>query len=222
MTEPDNRSGALETELLQKLAVQFELNVENEGVILELKALFRRYLFDKRAFSDHSKEDSLRESYRRLKSETERFRTVISSSDYVDLETDLYWAAIHKYEAQSNPDISVISGPGANRGHAYVADLEYLLSLLEFAAETGIERFAPAKGRKPNIALKNAVRRIDYIWSETLERRFSVDYHQGSGVTPAFVFVKTIFETLDSEITEKEIITEMRDVISDRNAARKT
>ncbi|WOR15616.1 hypothetical protein RYZ27_02935 [Hyphomonas sp. FCG-A18] len=219
MTLSDSYSNGFDKHFLEQLADRFEFNSDDENLLIELNALFRRYQLDKRLFNDRSAENRLRANYQKLKLETERFRALLSSSEYEDLETDLYWAAVHNNELEPDTEIPVISGAEAKPGHAYLADLDYLLSLLDLAAETGTNQFAPTKGRKPNIPLKNAVRRIAYVWSNMLERRFTVDYHQGSGLTPAFEFVRVIFEKLDSAITENEIITAMRDVIADRNAA---
>lgn len=219
MTLSDSSSNGFDEHFLEQLADRFEFNSDDESLLLELNALFRRYQLDKPLFNDRSAEDRLRANYQKLKLETERFRALLSSSEYEDLETDLYWAAVHNNELEPDTKIPVISRAEAKPGRAYLADLDYLLSLLDLAAEKGANQFAPTRGRKPNIPLKNAVRRIAYVWSNMLERRFTVDYHQGSGLTPAFEFVRVIFDKIDSKITENEIITAMRDVIADRNAA---
>lgn len=49
-----------------------------------------------------------------------------------------------------------------------------------------------------------------------LERQFTVDYHQGSGLTEAFAFVNLVVAQIDSAITETEIITAMRTIIKER------
>ncbi|MCH9751436.1 MAG: hypothetical protein K0U61_04385 [Alphaproteobacteria bacterium] len=199
--------------------MQFAFESGDERIIRELRALFRRYPLDKRVLNDNSDEQEFRKRYQTLKLETERFRALLSSSEYEDLESDLSIAALHKNGGAADPDIPVIGGAEGRKGSAYLADLHYLLSLLLVAAESGSERFAPVKGRKRNFALENTVRRIAYIWSDEIKRPFTLDYHQGSGLTPAHEFVKTIFAKLDPEITENDVKTSMRRIVAERNSA---
>ena len=218
MDQAESERGA-DAEFVAQLSEQFAFDLD-ERVLRELTALLRRYPLDKRVLSDDSDEKALRKRYQSLKAETERFRALLLSSEYEDLETDLYFAALHENDRDSNPDIPVIGGSEGRKGGALLADLDHLLSLLLVAAESGSERFAPAKGRKRNYALENTVRRIAYFWSDTLNRRFTLDYHEGSGLTPAHDFVKTIFANLDLEITEKELVTVMRRIVAERNASK--
>lgn len=204
--------------LLDELSAQFVFNYADNDVEIELRSLSRRYGVDKRVFNDLAKDQQNRAGYRKLKLETERFRALLDSGDYEDLDSDLYWAALHKNSGEPHDDIPVIGGPKHQQSRAYLADLNYLLSLLESAAELGTTQFAPAKGRKRNYALENAVRRIAYVWSELLERPFTIDYHDGTGLTPAFSFVSVIFEKLDPEISENNIVTAMRTVVSEKSS----
>ncbi len=216
----DQSENGTEVEFFVKLSQQFAFDSSDVRIMRELRALFRRYPLDKRVLSDNSDEQALRKRYQSLKQETERFRALLSSSEYEDLESDLSIAALHENDRAADPDIPVIGGFEARKGSAYVADLDHLLSLLLVVAELGSERFAPVKGRKRNFALENTVRRIAYIWSDMIKRSFTLDYHQGSGLTPAHEFVKTFFAELDPEITKTEIITAMRRIVEERNSAK--
>lgn len=219
MDQPENERGA-DLEFVAQLSEQFAFSLDHEPVLRELTALLRRYPLDKRVLNSNSDEKALRKRYQNLAAETERFRALLSSSEFEDLETDLYFAALHENDRDVNPDIPVISGSEGRKGSAYLADLDHLLSLLLIAADSGSERFAPGTGRKRNYSLENTVRRIAYFWSDTLNRRFTLDYHKGSGLTPAHDFVKTIFAKLDPEITENELVTVMRRIVSERNASK--
>lgn len=212
-----SENGAKE-EFFVKLSQQFAFDSGDERITRELRALFRRFPLDKRVLSDNSDEQALRKRYQKLKQKTERFRALLLSSEYEDLESDLSIAALHKNDRATDPDIPVIGGSEGRKGGAYLADLDYLLSLLLVAAEFGSERFAPIKGRKRNYALENTIRRIAYIWSDMIKRPFTLDYHQGSGLTPAHEFVKTIFAKLDPGITETEITTAMRRIVAERSS----
>lgn len=209
-----------EVEFFANLSQQFGFDSGDERIMRELRALFRRYPLDKRVLGDNSDEQALRKRYQTLKQETERFRALLSSSEYEDLESDLSIAALHENDRAADPDIPVIGGSEARKGGAYLADLDYLLSLLSVAADLGSERFAPVKGRRRNFALENTVRRIAYLWSDIVDRPFTLDYHQGSGLTPAHEFVETIFAELDPEITEEDVKTSMRRIVAERNSAK--
>ncbi|MEM6898281.1 MAG: hypothetical protein AAF583_00720 [Pseudomonadota bacterium] len=219
MNQPENERDADEVFVTQ-LSEQFGFSPDDQSILRELSALLRRYPLDKNVLNNNSDEQALRKRYQFLKTETERLRAILSSSEYEDLETDLYFAALHENDRAASPEISVIGGSEARKGSGYLADLDYLLSLLLVAAESGSKRFTPSKGRKRNFALENTVRRIAYFWSDTLNRRFALDYHKGSGLTPAHDFVKTIFAKLDPEITENELVTVMRRIVSERNASK--
>ena len=202
MDQPEDARGA-DVEFVAQLSEQFAFSPDDASILRELMALLRRYPLDKRVLNDNSDEQALRKRYQNLKIETERFRALLFASEYEDLETDLYYAALHERDWTNKPDIPVISGAEGREGSAYIADLDYLLSLLLVAAESGSDRFAPAKGRKRNYSLENTVRRIAYFWSDTLNRRFTLDYHEGSGLTPAHDFVRTIFCEIGSRNNRK-------------------
>ena len=91
------------------------------------------------------------------------------------------------------------------------------MRLLDNAADKGIEDFAPERGRKRNYPVENFVRRAHYIWVKMLGRPFTVDYHKGSGLTPAFDFVYYLLHHLDDNIPENGIVTAMRKVIAENN-----
>lgn len=51
------------------------------------------------------------------------------------------------------------------------------------------------------------------LWTYELRRPFTLDYHKGSGTSPAFQFVKDMIARAH-EATESEIISAMRYVIA--------
>ena len=203
-------------QFLAGLRARFEIDIETSALADELKLIVRRYAVDLRVFNDEATERTLRTNYQTLKSETERFRGLLSEPEYDDLETDIYWAARHKIAPVSDANIPVIGHAHEKPGSSYLAELENLLALLDSAADLGTARFAPAKGRKRKYALENLVRRLAYVWADMFGRKFTVDYHQGSGLTEAFAFASVVVAEMDSAITENEIITAMRTIITER------
>lgn len=213
--------GTIVTErFVAELSERFQIDLEPSVLIDELKSVARRYALDQRIFSDQTTERYLRANYQKLRAETKRFRALLLASEYEDLETDLYWAAYHKIEPESDTDIPVIDRAKGKPGSHYLAELEHLLALVESATELAITRFSPVKGRKRNYPLENLVRRLAYLWSDMLNRKFSVDYHQGAGLTEAFAFVSFFIAELDTTTTETEteteIVTAMRTVVKER------
>lgn len=216
MTNSADHDKIITEQFVAEISTRFEIALETSALVDELKQIERRYTVDLRVFNDEATERTLRSNYQSLKSETERFIDLLSAPEYEDLETDLYWAARHKIAPVSDASIPVIGHAQGRPGSSYLAELENLLALLDAAADSGVARFAPVKGRKRKYAVENLVRRLAYVWADMLERPFTVDYHQGSGLTKAFAFVSLVLAQIDSAITETEIITAMRTIIKER------
>lgn len=216
MTNSAEQNLVITEQFVADLARRFEFTQHTPSLVDELEQIAQRYAVDLRVFNDEAIERTLRFSYQTLKSETARYRDLLSAPAYEDLETDLYWAARHSNAPVSDASIAVIGHAQGKPGSSYLAELENLFALLDAAADLGIARFAPVKGRKRKYALENLVRRLAYVWTEMLERHFTVDYHQGSGLTEALAFVSLVVAEIDSARTETEIITAMRTIIKER------
>ncbi len=216
MTNPADHNKIINEKLVAEISTRFEIALESSTLVDELEQIARRYVVDLRVFNDETTERTVRSNYQTLKSEVERFRALLSAQEYEDLDTDIYWAARHKIVPVSEASIPVIGRAQGKPGSSYLVELENLLALLDTAADLGAARFAPARGRKRKYALENLVRRLAYVWADILGRQFTVDYHQGSGLTEAFAFVSIVVAEIDSAITETEIITAMRTIIKER------
>jgi hypothetical protein len=216
MTNSANPDKMITEQFLVDLRARFEITLETSALVDEFEPIARRYAVDLRVFSDEATERTLRSNYQTLKSETARFRELLFAPEYEDLETDLYWAVRHKIAPVSDANIPVIGHAQGKPGSFYLSELENLLALLDSAADLGIARFAPIRGRKRKYVLENLVRRLAYVWADMLGRKFTVDYHKGSGLTEAFAFVSLVVTEMDSAVTENEIITAMRTIIKER------
>lgn len=216
MTNSADHDNIITEQFVAEISTRFEIALETSTLVDELKQIVRRYAVDLRVFNDEATERTVRSNYQTLKSEVERFRALLSAPEYEDLETDIYWAARHKIAPVSDASIPVIGHAQGKPGSSYLVELENLLELLDAAADLGAARFAPVRGRKRKYALETLVRRLAYVWADMLGRQFTVDYHQGSGLTEAFAFVSLVIAEMDSAITEIEIITAMRTIIKER------
>ena len=212
-TRVDSRMTSAFIETLRK---QFDLGAIGSNVRTELQNAAAFYFRDLEIFSNDEIQFEKRKQYKRLKAETIRYRSVLTSDEFEDLESDLCWAALHNNDESKNPDISEIANLQPVSGKAYLLEIERLLGLLEKTADLGIERFAPLRGPKRKYALENLVRRLAYIWSNLLERAFTLDYHKGSGLSDAFRFASAFVAQLDESYTETQIVTAMRTIIAER------
>ena len=155
--------------------------------------------------------------YKQLKKKVSDFRAFLERPEYVDLASDLYLAALHKNEPAPETDFSEITDFERTRGEPYLLELRRLLSLLEHATELALDNSTVPKGRKPDYPLLGLIRRLAYVWAELLKQKFSIDYHKGSGLTPAFQFVSLVVQKIVPDVREEQIVTAMRSIVKELN-----
>lgn len=203
---------------LGNIADKLGLEPFTEGVRNELRIVVRRYALDQKVFGSYENElKSLGADYKALKKKVSDFRTFLEQSEYSDLASDLYLAALHRNESAPETDFPEITDFERTRGEPYLLELKRLLSLLEDATNIALDNSAVPKGRKPDYPLVSLVRRLAFIWTELLKQKFSIDYHKGSGLTPAFEFVRLVVERIIPDVRETEIVTTMRTIVSELN-----
>ena len=203
---------------LDGIADQLALEPFAEDVRDELRIAVRRYALDQKIFGTY--EDELKAvgaDYNALKKKVSDFRAFLELPEYSNLASDLYWAALHKNEPAPQTDFPEITDFERTRGEPYLLELKRLLSLLEDATDIAMDNSAVSKGRKSDCLLLGLVRRLAYVWTELLMQKFSIDYHKGSGLTPAFQFVRLIVQRVIPDIRETEIVTAMRTIVAERN-----
>lgn len=213
--KPDD---VLADSVVDDVADQLGLEPFSETVRKELRAVTKRYAFDLKIFGTHETNlKSVGADYKALQKKVSEFRAFLEKPEYVDLESDLHWAALHKNEPAPETVFPEISEFEKTRGKSYMLELKRLLLLLESATDLAVEKSALPKGRKPKVVTLNLVRRLAYVWTEQIKQKFSIDYHEGSGLTPAFQFVSLIVHKLIPEVTQTEIVTAMRTVVAESN-----
>ncbi|MEO1965561.1 hypothetical protein [Hyphomonas sp.] len=215
---PQEPEVILSDSALDDIADQMGLESFSEGVCNELRIAVRRYALDQKIFGTYESElKSVGADYNALKKKVSEFRAFLELPEYSDLASDLYLAALHKNEPAPETDFPEITDFERTRGEPYLLELKRLLSLLEDATDIALDNSAVPKGRKPDYPLVSLVRRLAFIWTELLNQKFSIDYHQGSGLTPAFQFVSLIVQRVIPDIRETEIVTAMRTIVSELN-----
>lgn len=215
LPEPES---ALSTSVLDDIACQLELEPFAEDIRNELRIAVRRYALDQKIFASYESDLKFAGAdYKALKKRASEFRAFLEQPEYNDLASDLYLSALHKNEPAPETDFPEITDFGRTRGEPYLLELKRLLSLLEDATDIALDNSAVPKGRKPDYPLLGLVRRLAYVWKELLKQKFSIDYHKGSGLTPAFQFVSLVVQRVIPDIRETEIVTAMRTIVSELN-----
>lgn len=208
----------LSDSVLDGIADQLAFGPFAEDVRNELRIAVRRYALDQKIFGTYEDElKSVGADYKALKKKVSDFRAYLELPEYSNLASDLYSAALHKNEPAPKTDFPEITDFERTRGEPYLLELKRLLSLLEDAADIARDRSAIPKGRKPDYPLLGMVRRLAYVWTELLKQKFSIDYHKGSGLTPAFQFVSLVVQKVIPDLRDTEIVTAMRTIVSELN-----
>lgn len=208
----------LSASALDDIADQLGLEPFAEGVCNELRIAVRRYALDQKIFGTYEDElKSVGADYKALRKKVSEFQAFLELPEYSDLASDLYLAALHKNEPAPETDFPEITDFKRTRGEPYLLELKRLLSVLEDATDIALDNSAVPKGRKPDYPLVSLVRRLAYAWTELLKQKFSIDYHKGSGLTPAFQFLSLIVRRVIPDIRETEIVTAMRTIVSELN-----
>lgn len=99
--------------------------------------------------------------------------------------------------------------------------LEKSVSLFRKSLENKLESAKLPLGRPGNVGLEKCAEYLWQFWEIDLGRPFTLDYHQGAAMTPAFDFVKYFLEPV-CDFTDAEIMTAMRSVIAKTGTHRKS
>jgi hypothetical protein len=209
-------------DFLTRLGTRFGFDGLEPELALELRRSARFYL----AHREQSKADGVntdRQEYRALQKAALKFIEIIEAAqDDSDIATDMYITA-RNLKPGDNPfgitDLPESQIEGRNDRH-YRHLLVLTRLLVEAIKHQGDVVKLPSGPRK-NVALESLVQSASYFWSRYLGRKFTVDYHQGSGLTEAFQFVRTLLEPFGDIIGDRQIITAMRAEIKSRNAREK-
>jgi len=99
---------------------------------------------------------------------------------------------------------------------AHDSVLKDLVKVLDRALEIEIGMMNPDKGGRPsNLGMFPSLEYLAEFWESQLVRRYTLDHHKGTGLTPAFNFSKKVILRLD-DVPESQLITGMRKVVGER------
>lgn len=210
-----NAGEAYSDEFLAELGVEFEFDALAPKMAQEIRGIGVRYFADIRIFRDDPDREERREEYCRLKRLTADFSELLTQPEYGEVASDLFDAALRLREPPPQTNFPELSEFEKTRGAPYLAELQRLLRLLAEAAEYGVRAYSPQRGRKRNYVVENFARRAAYVWAHMLKRPYTIDYHQGSGVTRAFDFVRTLLNKIDPDVSDTAIVTGMRIAVAE-------
>lgn len=98
------------------------------------------------------------------------------------------------------------------RSIAYRYEFQRYLNFLQLGLDSTIKRMKNPGGRPKDEGLHLAVRYITNFWTFDLNREYTVDYHEGSGISLAFEFTNRLIQQIE-KTDERRIVTAMRTVI---------
>lgn len=204
--------------VLDDIASQLGLKPLSEDVREELHIVVRRYTFDLKIFGSYKPElRSVTADYKPLKKKVSAFRDFLEQAECSDLASDLYLSAFYNNEPAPETEFPEITDFERTNGTPYLLELKRLLYLLEDATDMALEKLALPEGREPDYPLVGLVRRLAYIWEELLDKKFTIDYHKGSGLTPAFEFVSLLVPKIVPTVREQDIVNAMRTIVAELN-----
>ncbi len=203
-------------EFIVNLGDEFKFDGNSQKIIDEINYIRSGYVIARNADGHEAYSKSARKKYIEINKSIHEFRTVLEKHESQDLASDMYYGALGLNEPKPETEFLELSEFEQTRGKPYYLELLRLLMILEAGVEKTIDNLSPTRGRKRDYAIEAAVRRAADFWVIFLKRRFTVDYHEGSGFTQAFQFVQKLLNEIEP-VPNKKIITAMRSEISNRN-----
>lgn len=206
-------------QFLSRLRADFGFDALDPDIAAQLRDIAFRYIVGRRAENQPADRKTSRRQFLALKKATKRYLALLAQHQKQDLASDIHLAMSLEFAEKQTPNIPRIAGSRRFDGNAY---LQALIRLLELIGRTASWHagFLETKGGRPkNLGLEQLTQKAAEFWRTQLNRRFSVDYHQGTGVTAAFKFIRALVEPLD-DISDRRIVTAMRAQIATRRAPR--
>ena len=207
-------------QFLSKLKEQFGFDALEPQVARELQGIAFRYIVFRRGENQPQFVRKSRLDYRALQKATERYIEFLEhfNEEMGDLASDIHLAVTTEVPARVPVDCRrpINSRRPTDRdGHASLAELLRLLSLMKMTAGRHVRDFTAGGGRPKNLGLEAMTWKAAEFWTEELKRKFTVDYHRGTGITEAFEFVRALVAPLD-DVSDRQIVTAMRAEINRR------
>jgi len=206
-------------QFLSGLKADFGFNALEPDIAAELRDIAFRYIVFRREENQPAYRKTSRRQFLTLQKATERYLTLLAQHQKRDLASDVHLVASLEHAEKKKMNIPRMAGSKRFDGNAYLRELVRLLQLIKRTASWHARSLGTRGGRSKNLGLEELTRKAAEFWRTQLNRRFSVDYHQGTGLTSAFKFVRALVAPLD-DIPDRQIITAMRAQIATRHGPR--
>jgi len=204
---------------LSGLKAEFGFDALKPTIAAELRDIAFAYIVFRREENQPAYRRTTRRQFLALQTATERYLSLLEQHQQRDLASDIHLVMSLEYAANKEMTIPRIAGSKRFDGIAYLRDLIRLLELIKQTANRQAHFFEARGGRPKNLGLEELTRKAAELWSKQLKRRFTLDYHEGTGLTAAFKFVRALVAPLD-EIPDRQIVTAMRAQIATRHGPR--
>lgn len=192
---------------LAELQRQFGLDATRAETAARLRDIARRYILGRRTENQPELLKGDHRKYIELQKATENYLALLKQYEEQDIASDINVAAQQLEWPRPEPDDPM----------GYYRQLVLLLELLRTAAVRQAGYLASRGGRPKNRGLEDLTRHAADFWIGELGRPFRIDYHEGTGITLAFEFIKALVTPLD-DVSDKQIVTAMRTEIAKRRS----
>jgi hypothetical protein len=205
---------------LRQIRSKFNFDALKSEYTVELREIAADYIYWRRLQirKSPSRKDQ-RRKYLKLQKFADRFLHQLEQCDKMEIETLLFIGA-RKLRAPALPGRLIdFSQHKKQKGLPFYREFVQFLEFIKIGADEIAEDYKLPSGRRRNFGLENLTIKSAEFWEKRLGRKFTLDYHGGTGLTKAFEFVRDLVAPLD-DVTDKNIITAMRSEIKERRKNR--
>ncbi len=196
-------------EFLVALGREFEFDVEETRANWWITKASALYVKGRRAEAAPKRREAKRE-LEELIEDGRKFASRLSQLDQVSMSLRVPYDSAESDLAIpfDRPELDGLERFKFTTG--YVNESERLVRFIVGLAERQLSDIEMDKGGRPkNLGFADFMDYVAEFWETEVGRRFSVDYHDGEGMTPAFEFAKRVVRELD-DVSDKQVITAMR------------
>lgn len=203
--------------VVAEIAAQFSIEIDRLMLTKALRDIARRYIVANRLSGLDAVRKSDRLEYSAREKRIAEFKMAFQGWMDDDIAGDMAFAARITDAPLPTTDFPHLSNHQRQRNEAYCHELFRLLELARKSQQLVAERLTAKGGRPINYGLEGLTRHAADFWIEILHRPFTLDHHQGGGLTDAFEFVQSLVRAID-KIPDTAIVTAMRAEIKSRRS----
>ena len=202
-------------EFLSNIATRFGFSLGSDEQISDLHQIGYRYILGRRLEDDGGSLKNLRAEYLAFRKPLAKFAEALETFSQERLAHEMQYGARLLVEPSPSTEFPELSEHQKKRGEPYLFELKRLLRILGRGVDYQIDALTSKGGRPKNHGLDIGVIYAADFWEVNLGRLYTVDHHQGSGITEAFEFTKALLQPLD-DLTDTQVTSAMRAEVSDR------